>query len=92
MKVRNESVFATIAKLFLFLKRKDFYLQTKVKLFPKRKIFFLNENVLADKLDFLTIFLLLADVSPTYSSGLPQGNQENVLFRKYLRNDECFRN
>jgi len=28
----------------------------------------------ADKLDLLAIFLLLADVSPTYSSGLPQGN------------------
>jgi len=28
----------------------------------------------ADKLDLLAIILLLADVSPTYSSGLPQGN------------------
>jgi len=28
----------------------------------------------ADQLDLLAIILLLADVSPTYSSGLPQGN------------------
>jgi len=28
----------------------------------------------ADKLALLAIILLLADVSPTYSSGLPQGN------------------
>jgi len=28
----------------------------------------------ADRLVLLTIILLLADVSPTYSSGLPQGN------------------
>jgi len=35
--MRNESVFETKIKLFLFLKRKDFNLQTKVKVFPKRK-------------------------------------------------------
>ena len=35
--LRNESVFETKVKLFLFLKRKDFKLQTKVKVFPKRK-------------------------------------------------------
>ena len=28
----------------------------------------------ADQSDLLAIILLLADVSPTYSSGLPQGN------------------
>jgi len=28
----------------------------------------------AEKLALLAIILLLADVSPTYSSGLPQGN------------------
>jgi len=35
--LRNESVFETKVKLFLFLKRKDFNLQTKVKVFPKQK-------------------------------------------------------
>jgi len=33
-----------------------------------------RHNYQADKLALLAIFLLLADVSPTYSSGLPQGN------------------
>jgi len=28
----------------------------------------------ADELALLAIILLLADISPTYSSGLPQGN------------------
>jgi len=31
----------------------------------------------ADKLALLAIMLLLADVSPTYSSGLPQGNPQD---------------
>jgi len=35
--LRDESVFETKVKLFLFLKRKDFNLQTGVKVFPKRK-------------------------------------------------------
>jgi len=43
--LRNESVFETKVKLFLFLKRKYFDLQTKVKDFSKRKQNFLNENV-----------------------------------------------
>ena len=41
--LRNESVFETKVK-FLFLKRKDLNLQTKVKVFPKRKCFYL-ENI-----------------------------------------------
>jgi len=46
--LRNESVFVTKAKLFL--KRKYFNLQTKVKVFtnPKKK-FFLNENAFIKK-------------------------------------------
>jgi len=35
--LRNESVSETKVKLFLFLKRKYFNVQTKVKAFPKRK-------------------------------------------------------
>jgi len=35
--LRNETVFETKVKLFLFFQRKDFNLQTKVKVFPKRK-------------------------------------------------------
>jgi len=33
-----------------------------------------DEIILADKLVLLAIVLLLVDVSPTYSTGLPQGN------------------
>jgi len=32
--LRSESVFETKVKLLLFVKRKDFNLQTKVKVFP----------------------------------------------------------
>jgi len=32
-----------------------------------------------DKLALLAIILLVADVSPTYSSGLPQGNVFNHI-------------
>jgi len=35
--LRNESVFETKVKLFLLLKRKDFNLQTKLKVFSKQK-------------------------------------------------------
>jgi len=35
--LRNESVFKKKVKLLLFLKQKDFNLQTKVKVFPKGK-------------------------------------------------------
>jgi len=35
--LRNQGVFETKVKLFLFFKQKDFNLQTKVKLFPQRK-------------------------------------------------------
>ena len=35
--LQNENVFETKIKLFLFLKRNDFNLQTQVKVFPKRK-------------------------------------------------------
>jgi len=35
--LRNEGVFETKVKLFLFVQRKDFNLQTKVKVFPEQK-------------------------------------------------------
>jgi len=38
--LRNESVFETKLKLFLFLKRKYFSLQTKVKVFPNGPPYF----------------------------------------------------
>jgi len=44
----------------------------------------------ADKLDLLAIFLLLADVSPTYSSGLPQGKKNKTNCFVTIKNDFVF--
>jgi len=45
--------------------------QSKKSLFQQK---FQKRLYQADKLALLAIILLLADISPTYSSGLPQGN------------------